>query len=401
MDRRNFFQILSASSAGVLTSGCSRKTDALIPLLVPKQEIVPGEQQWHPAVCTECGAGCGTIVRVMEGVRTIERQGQPFRQRIAAIKKIEGNPLDPVSGGRLCARGQAAVQSLYHPDRLGGPMKRTGERGKAQLTAIPWDQAMAAARQMIEKADPARVLFLTGPGFGTRSLAAERFTKAIGAAAPVVCSINDFAAERKAAEAVFGWKGLPVYDIAHARHVLSVGADFLGGWTSPVYYSRQYGHFRQGRPGIRGHLVHAESRMSLTAAAADRWLPLRPGTEPLLLAALGKMLTDAGVAKSLSANAPMGFFGGKPGELLAVCGVEERRAIELVQMWKEDGPPLVVAGPSIPHSNAWQAVTASHYLNAMLGNIGKPGGVMAPSNLLPQAEGNLRDALARAHQSGR
>ena len=130
MDRRNFFKILSTSSAGVIAGGCSKTTDALIPLLVPDSEIVPGEEQWHPAVCTECGAGCGTLVRVMEGVRTIERNGEQLRQRVAAIKKIEGNPLDPVSGGRLCARGQAAVQSLYHPDRLRGPMKRTGERGK-------------------------------------------------------------------------------------------------------------------------------------------------------------------------------------------------------------------------------------------------------------------------------
>src|SRR5262249_41001712 len=150
--------------------------------------------------------------------------------------------------------------------------------------------AMKAAADQIAKAAKDSVVFLRGAGSGTRSLAIERFMKALGAPAPVVCSLAGFAAERRAAQTVFGWNGLPVYDIAHARHVLSVGADFLGGWVSPVYYSRQYGHFRQGRPGVRGTLVHAESRMSLTAAAADRWLPLRPGTEPLFLAAIGKLL---------------------------------------------------------------------------------------------------------------
>src|SRR6266850_4647151 len=143
MDRRNFFKILSATSAGALTTGCGNKTAALIPLLVPEHEIVPGEEQWHPAVCAECSAGCGTLVRIMEGVRRVERNGEQLRQRIAAIKKIEGNPLDPVSGGRLCARGQASVQSLYHPDRLQGPMKRSGERGKGEFTAIAWDAAVA------------------------------------------------------------------------------------------------------------------------------------------------------------------------------------------------------------------------------------------------------------------
>src|SRR5579872_115701 len=129
MDRRNFFKILSTASAGVLATDCGHKADRLIPLLVPEHEIVPGNEQWHPAVCTECSAGCGTLVRVMEAERTVERNGEKLRERIAAVKKIEGNPLDPISGGRLCARGQAAVQSLYHPDRLRGPMKRTGDRG--------------------------------------------------------------------------------------------------------------------------------------------------------------------------------------------------------------------------------------------------------------------------------
>src|SRR5436190_19902261 len=187
MERRDFFKIISATSAGVL-GGCGSKTDKLIPLLVADHEIVPGEEQWHPAVCTECAAGCGTIVRVMEGVRTIEQNGQPVRQRIAAIKKIEGNPLDPVSGGRLCARGQAAVQSLYHPDRLRGPMKLTGPRGSGQFTAVSWDEAVAAVSTKLT-GDASRIAFLTGPGTGSRSLAIERFLKALGAPPPAVCSI--------------------------------------------------------------------------------------------------------------------------------------------------------------------------------------------------------------------
>src|ERR1700693_1485345 len=130
MDRRNFFKIVSAVSATVATSSCGRKSDALIPLLVPEGEMVPGEEQWHPSVCGECGGGCGTIVRVMEGERTTELKGEKFRERVACIKKIEGNPLDPVSGGRLCARGQAAGQALYHPDPVRSPLRRSGQRGE-------------------------------------------------------------------------------------------------------------------------------------------------------------------------------------------------------------------------------------------------------------------------------
>ena len=128
MDRRVFFRILSATSAGALSTGCGTNVGKLMPLLVPEREIVPGEEQWHPSVCTACSAGCGTRVRIMEGERVTTDNGEQVRERVAAIKNIEGNPLDPISGGRLCARGQASVQALYHPDRLRNPMDEDAEQ---------------------------------------------------------------------------------------------------------------------------------------------------------------------------------------------------------------------------------------------------------------------------------
>ncbi len=295
MDRRVFFRILSATSAGALTTGCGTSVGKLMPLLVPEHEIVPGEEQWHPAVCTACSAGCGTLARIMEGEHITTDKGEQVRERVAAVKKIEGNPLDPISGGKLCARGQAAVQALYHPDRLRGPMQRSGKRGAASSRQLSWDMAIASASEKIAKvraADPGKIVILSGGAASTRSLALDRFAKALKAPSPVACSITDHPVERKAAQTVFGWTGQPVYDLANAHFILGVGADFLGGWTSPVYYTRQYGAFRQGRNEVRGRLVQAESRLSITASAADRWLPVRPGTEPQFLAAVGRILLD-------------------------------------------------------------------------------------------------------------
>jgi anaerobic selenocysteine-containing dehydrogenase len=397
MDRRNFFRILSATSAGALGGSCGRKTDALIPLLVPEQEIAPGEELWHPAVCAECSAGCGALVRIMEGERTIELEGEKVRQRIAAIKKVEGNPLDPVSGGHLCARGQAAVQSLYHPDRLRGPMKRTGERGKAQFAAVSWDEAIGLVAEKISKvraADPGRIAAFRGPQNGLQAMALERFTRAMGSPVPVVCSPADFEVERKAAATVFGRSGLPVYDLAHAHHVLSVGADFLGGWASPVYYNRQYGAFRQGRQTVRGRLAHAESRFSLTAGAADQWLPLRPGTEPQFLAAVGRLLLDLGLARDRTRGAA--FASVDPQAMLAFCGLNERRVREWIKELGESTAPLVIAGASIVQTNSLDAIVASHHLNLMLGNVGKPGGVLPPTAAQAPEQRTVPDALQRA-----
>ena len=401
MDRRNFFKIISATSAGVISSSCGSKTDKLIPLLVPDTQIVQGEEQWRPAVCTECSAGCGTLVRVMEAERIITRNGEQLRQPIAAVKKIEGNPLDPVSGGRLCARGQASVQSLYHPDRLHGPMKRSADRGKGEFTAITWDAAIATVAESLAKlksADPGKIVFLTGPQLGSRSLAIQRFAEALGAPAPVVCSVADFPVERKAAELVFGWKGLPVYDLARAHHALGVGADFLGAWASPVYYARQFGEFRQGRTQVRGHLVQAESRLSLTAGAADRWLPLRPGTEPQFLGAVGRILLDIPGREKPPKAIVDAFQSVDVASQLAICGLEEKRVRPVVRELAESEAPLVLAGASIMQSNSLDAVIASHYVNILLGNIGKPGGVLAPaaSAVAPLNNHAAAEALSRA-----
>ena len=403
MERRDFFKILSTVSAGVAASSCGNKSDMLIPMLVSEHEIVPGEEQWHPAVCGECPAACGTIVRVMQGERVIERNGQKFRQRIAAIKKVEGNPLDPVSGGRLCARGQAAVQSLYNPDRVQGALRRKSARGQGEFTAASWDEAITALAQTLGKvkaSDPGKIVFLTGPSPSTRTESIQKFLTALGAPPALTCSPGSFAIERKAAEAVFGWKGVPVYDLGQASYALSIGADFLGGWASPVYYGRQFGHFRQGRPGMRGKLVHAESRMSLTAGSADEWLPLRPGSEPHFIVAVMRLLVDNKIARhpeQLPTPVLESVQSADVDALIRTCGLDRARVHRIARELGESEHPLVLAGASVVQTNSLSAITAAHYLNILLGNVGQPGGLLPPNPEFSSVPGNASiDAIKGA-----
>ncbi len=392
MDRRNFFKIVSTVSAGVATSACGSKTNQLIPLLVSDKEIVPGEEQWHAAVCTECGAGCGTIARVMAGERVVDRGGKQFRERLACVKKLEGNPDDPVSGGRLCARGHAALQGLYNPDRVRGPMLRTGERGKAQFKEVSWDDAIAAVTEKLGKAQ-GKILCLSRPELSARSQALAAFLKAMGAPPAQSASFDSFALEQKAAEMVLGWRAVPVYDIASARYVLGVGADFLGGWVSPVYYARQFGQLRQGRSDIRGRLVQAESRMSITAASADEWLPVRPGAEPQLVMALMRILLDGKLARhadALPEATRASITSADLSALIGATGIDEKKLRRIARELGESEGPLVVAGASTVHSNTLSGLVAAHYLNLMLGASAKPG---AP---LPANTGNAVQALQQA-----
>src|SRR5713226_9299024 len=122
MNRRDFFKIVTASGAAAATAGCQQTTESILPLVVPNEQIVPGVAAWFATVCRECPAGCGVLARNRDG----------------RVVKLEGNPDHPVNQGALCIRGQAALQQVYHPDRLAGPQRRDGGTWKP----LAWDDAI-------------------------------------------------------------------------------------------------------------------------------------------------------------------------------------------------------------------------------------------------------------------
>ncbi len=384
MDRRNFFKLVGTASGGAVTGACGRKANKLIPLLVPEEQIVPGIEEWRPSVCRQCPAGCGTIVRIMRAERTVEIDGEKVRKPIAAVKKIEGNPLDPVSGGRICGRGQAAVQRLYHPDRPRGPKIRNAA---GVFEDVSWEAALDRAAASLQGASAEQVLYLASAVSGSRSAAVSAFLEGCGYGSARTAGTFDFEVERAAAENAFGWNGIPVYEIQDADFVLSIGADFLGGWVSPVFYSRRFGHMRRGREGVRGALFHAEPRFSQTAWAADRWLPVVPGGEHALALAVGALLLrrQGKDGSSLPPALAAALLDADIAGLCAQSGVRQARIEEAAERLASAVAPIVVGGASIVQKNSVAAVSVANALNLILGNVGRAGGVRAPSRPLETA----------------
>ena len=285
MDRRSFIKLTAVSGTTAALASCGNPDHQLI-RFVPDEDIVPGQAVWKPSVCPLCPSACGLTVRVMDADADVVRNGKTGVVQILAAKKLEGNPDHPINRGGLCARGQAAIQVTYHPDRIAQPLKRKGNRGDGTYEAVTWEAAIAevvsAAQCASGRRSRSRVAFVGRPGASHRNTLIAEFLSRFGAAAPITYELFGDEVLRRANGVSFGVAQLPTFDLANSRYVLNFGADVLGTWNAPVSHARAYGDMRQGRPGVRGHFVQIESRMSQTGASADEWVAIKPGTEGVL-----------------------------------------------------------------------------------------------------------------------
>ena len=267
MERRDFLKLIGITGAGAATA-CDAKVgpQSLIPYMVPPEDITPGIPTWYASTCRECPAGCGTHVKTREG----------------RVIKLEGNPDSPVNRGKLCARGQAAHQNLYDPDRLKGP-KRLQD---GDYVDAPWEEAAAAIAAELGRlrtqsgGEPGAVVLLTGLQTGTRERLYDEWAQALGARR-VVYEPFAYEALLEANRRVFGEAALPAYDIEGAEFVISFGAEFLETWISPVRYAGQWARmhaFRGDEAVEKGIFVAVEPRLSMTASNADEWVSVKPGT---------------------------------------------------------------------------------------------------------------------------
>ena len=373
MKRRTFLQLGAMTTAGAALAGCQSANEKLIPYLVPPDEgVTPGQANYYASSCRFCPAGCGILIRVAEG----------------RAKKVEGNPLHPVNRGKLCARGQAVLQELYHPDRVTQPLKRSGPRGSGEFTRITWQEGLELLTGQLQplQRDKAvdRLALMTPQLSGTLATLTGGFMAGFGS--PQHLSYDLLAPDwlRAANRRCFGQSSLPFYDVAETRYLLSFGADFVENHLSPVQYGNAFGRMRQGRDTVRGHFTYVGGRMSLTAASADRWMPARPGSEGALALGLARLILKESLfdAASLAAN------GLRAEELLRgldaydlpkvaqLTGLAEQTIAEVAREFATTRPALAMAGESVAfQTNGPESVRAIQMLNLLAGNLNRPGGV--------------------------
>ena len=368
VDRREFLKLVGAGSAGVgagfmLAEAIKHPVEFLIPYPVPPEEFSPGIATWYNSVCGMCPAGCGISVRTREG----------------RAKKIEGNPLHPVNQGRLCALGQAGLQVLYNPDRLTAPLFQQGARGSGEFVQTTWDEGLSrVATALSARTDGDSIVFLSQ---GVRGQLANLFELFMGELGSDQLLHYDFAHPHSlyaANNRFFGEDQLPYYDIRNARYLLSFGADYLNNWLSPVHHSLGFGHSRQGSDVGRGRFVQIEPKMSISGAAADEWIPAKPGTEGILALGIAQQILATGSYVADDADDWHAALADYSSDAVSErTGVPAETIARLAKEFLHAEPGLAIGGGGAGnHTNGVDTLIAVNALNYLVDNIGEPGGVV-------------------------
>jgi anaerobic selenocysteine-containing dehydrogenase len=405
MKRRDFIKLTAVTGSGAALARCGNPEHQLI-RFIPDEDIAPGIAEWKPSVCPMCRAGCGMNVRVMDADVETVRNGQAGVVRMMVAKKLEGQASHPINRGGLCARGQAAIQTTYHPDRVAQPLKREGARGSGQFKPVSWDEAIgelvAALDALARSNDQKSLAFLTRPRCSRRLELAAEFVRRFGAPPPIAYELFSDEVLRRANALSFGHEQLPTFDLARARYVLSFGADFLGTWNSPVAQNVSYGEMRQGRPGVRGKFVQVEGRMTTTGASADEWIPVRPGTDGVLALGIAHAMIAnklrpadaAGRAGAIIDGWSSGLAAYTPDRVEQITGVPAKRVDRIARELVDQLPAVaIVGGAPLAHTNGLFHALAVNALNALAGAVGEPGGVFFTPQPAPQPATRAIDAL--------
>jgi anaerobic selenocysteine-containing dehydrogenase len=376
--RRTFIKLAtgSAAAAGLYKFGLTRLSHQASS---EEQFAGPPSDRRLLGTCRLCAAGCGLSARVVD----------------SRVVKLDGNSFHPNNEGTLCPKGQAGLQVLYDPDRIKRPMRRVGE-GWQQIS---WEEALGeiadALQALRDSGHPERMAFLhDGKGGPTSDLIA-RFCRAFG-------TPNDVRHPRHSADGTplahllaQGWNEHAAYDWESTNYLLCFGGAFLEAWQPLVRHLRAYARMRRGRSGHRAKIVQIEPRASMTATKADEWIPINPGTEGALALGIAHVIIrDEAYDAGFVAEHTSGFEDWRDGEgdehlgfrtlvlrdyspdrVATITGVGTE-TIERIAREFAAAKPAVAAGDVSGYTNSLYSQWAVHALNALVGSIERPGGVM-------------------------
>ncbi|THU41802.1 4Fe-4S dicluster domain-containing protein [Niastella caeni] len=264
--RRDFLKYLGFSTAAAIAAAsCETKVRKAIPYVNKPQDMVPGVADYYATTYVSGGEAIPVVAKV--------RDGRPI--------KLEGNTLSSFSKGGSSARMQASVLDLYDTARLRHPI--------AKNTATNYEAIDREIISALNGLGNGQLVLLTSTitSPSTKQVIAEFLAKYPNGKHVTFDAVS-YGGMLLANEATFGKRAIPSYNFDNAQTIVSLGADFLCTWLSPVEFQHGYSKNRKVTEKKLDMSKHYqfESMMSTTGAAADERFTHRPSEAGIIAAAL-------------------------------------------------------------------------------------------------------------------
>lgn len=320
-----------------------------------------------PSVCLNCSTVCGMNVLVKDG----------------KILGVEGNPLDPNSQGKLCAKAHGGVAAVDYPERIVYPLKRVGKRGDGLWQRISMDEAYAMIATRIKKnldaGEPEKVAL----HFGRNKMGdiTNRFMNAIGS--PVIlnhrglCSSN----KRAANYTTIGDTSWETVDAVNCKYFLNFGSNFFETHQGGLPLLKRFVKARNN--GAK--LVTFDVRLSNTAGRSDEWFAPFPSTEGAVALAMAHVIVKKGLydenfikewSNTSLEEIQIFLKPYTPQYASKLSGIDEKDIIRIATEFASCAPACAAFTNrgSQAHQNGLNNDRAVIMLNALVGSIGQKGG---------------------------
>lgn len=277
INRRSFLKASALGLAAVAATGVTPFT------AVADESHKPNQTgKWTATTCQGCTASCPVKVYTQN----------------KRILRITGNWNCTATGGKICPKPHLAIQQVYDPDRIKTPMKRTNpEKGRGVdpgFVPISWDEALdTIADKLMElkkNGETKKLAFQKGRSTGVGDVLYKKFNILFGT--PNYFGHGDICAEAEkmanwATEGTFSYHN---YDLTNTKCFLMwstdpISSNRMSGWASSVW----------GKVMDGAKIYVIDPRLSATAAKADKWLPIIPGTDGALACAIAHVILTKGL----------------------------------------------------------------------------------------------------------
>ena len=395
LSRRQFLKLTAASAAGAAMAGSGS-------FIIPGNEALaasdaPEEVKYTHCVMCNHGPRCG--------MKLILKEGKVYR-----IEKREDYP-----NNLICAKGVAAIQELYAPDRLLHPMKRTTPKGSddPKWEQITWDEALETIAEKLNavKAEygAEKVLFMTGDPKEPRS-AVQRLAYTFGSPNMGTESSTCYKATELATKLLYG----PEWYTASS---LATGAGPTPGktkvciiwgnnppWSAPVSYNGM----KNGKESGTVKYIVVDPRITPTVHAfADVHLQIRPGTDgALALCFANALIENDAYDKDFVENWTHGFeeYAAYASEFTVektaeICQIPEEKLKEAIDILLTEGSPIVCkSSAAFPHhTNGVNNYRAIMSLVPLTGSLDVAGGLKIADEPLNFDEWQMTVDFARSN----